>query len=56
MRTKAQHEAEKKIVEDLKKIDLRIKKLEKEDKSLEKIITGKDLFEEEPGDDEERRE
>jgi hypothetical protein len=32
LRTKSQHENEKKIVEDIRKIDSKIKKLEKEEK------------------------
>lgn len=36
--TKSQHESEKKIVEDIKKIDSRIKKLEKEERALNKFL------------------
>ena len=38
VRTKSQHENEKKIVEDLKKLDMKIKKLERDEKSLAKLI------------------
>ena len=42
------------LVEDLKKFDLKIKKLEKEEKSISRILTSKDLLEEDKDDDEKK--
>ena len=53
-RTKAEFESEKKIVEDLKKFDLKIKKLEKEEKSINRILNSKDLLEEDKDEDEKK--
>ena len=38
MRTKEQHEKEKLLIAEMKKIDQRIKKEEKEEKNLRKLI------------------
>ena len=54
-RTKTQYESEKKIVEEVKKFDLKIKKLEKEEKSIYRILNSKDLLEDDK-DDEDKKE
>jgi len=44
MRTKEQHEKEKALLADLKKLDQRIKKEEKEERNFRKLVYQADAF------------